>query len=82
MTGRRMVRSATSASIIASVLSHPNRRNEGRSEKTVTMSPQDSTTDVKIRRWADQNGGALNAFAGVVARPFFQAHKIDCFCLS
>ena len=45
VVGRKIKRSATSAAIIAKALSHPNSRSDGRSEKTVTASPQASTTD-------------------------------------
>ena len=46
--GRRISRSATSAAIIAKALSQPNSRSDGRSENTITASPQDSTTEVRI----------------------------------
>jgi len=47
--GRNMNKSAISAAIIAKALSQPNRRSEGRLERTVMASPQASTADVKIK---------------------------------
>src|SRR5258706_141010 len=43
-----MKRSATRAATIEKALSQPNRRSDGRSEKTVTTRPQASTTVVRI----------------------------------
>jgi hypothetical protein len=64
-----------SASIIASVLNHPNRRSEGRFEKTVTISPQDSTTDVKIRAGPIRTVARSTLFS-TVARLFLLAHAV------
>src|SRR5262249_57636003 len=44
--GRRIKKSATSAASIASALSHPNSRSDGRSENTVTARPHASTIEV------------------------------------
>src|ERR1035438_265891 len=55
--GRKISKSATSAEIIANALSHPNRRSEGRLEKTVIASPHANTADVRI------NGGPTRMVA-------------------
>ena len=69
MTGRRMVRSATSANIIASVTSHPNSRNDGRLEKTVTTIPQASTIDVRI------SAGPIRTVARRTAMSIFSPNR-------
>src|SRR6266571_819039 len=46
--GRKMKRSATNAATMENALSQPNRRNDGRSENTVTTRPQANTTVVRI----------------------------------
>jgi len=52
-----MSKSAISAEIIANALSHPNKRSEGRLEKTVIASPHANTADVRI------NGGPTRMVA-------------------
>ena len=55
--GRNMNRSANSAAIMATALSQPKRRSDGRLDRTVIASPQASTADVKI------NGGPTRIVA-------------------
>ena len=69
MTGRRMVRSATSANIMARVASPPNSRNDGRLEKTVTTIPQASTIDVRI------SAGPIRTVARRTAMSIFSPNR-------
>ena len=66
--GRKMSRSATSAEIIAKALSHPNRRSDGRLEKTVIARPQASTAEVKINGGPTENRRAFDPNGGIWSR--------------
>jgi hypothetical protein len=49
IVGRKIVRSATSASTIANALNQPNSRNDERPEKRVTTRQHESTTEIRLR---------------------------------
>ena len=59
--GRRMSMSATSAAIIASALSQPNSRSEGRLENTVIASPQANTGRCQDQWRPDQDRRPFHA---------------------
>ena len=62
-----MKRSATSADTIEKALSQPNSRSDGRSENTVTTSPQASTSVVRISAGPTSTVARSTASSGVTS---------------
>ena len=75
--GRRINRSAANAASMANALNQPNRRSDGKSERTVTTNPQASTTDVRIKGRTNKHGCPLHSQRGVLVRRFLLPQPVQ-----
>ena len=62
---------------MAKALSQPNSRSDGRSENTVTASPQASTTEVRISAGPTSTVARSTPIAGILARLFLQPQAVE-----
>ena len=77
IVGRNTRRSAKSAAIIAKAESQPNSLRDGKSENTVTASPQASTTVVKMRAGPTRTVARSTPIAGRLVRPVFEPQPVQ-----